>query len=255
MRKEFRAGDFLVWLVVVGLLLWALAPGGLDLAGLGTKGIAGRNTLGSVLDLGKKTENILRVAKNQDLAQAVAALPVRRANPNAKYDRARFGKKWADVDHNGCDTRNDILRRDMTGVAAKPGTHECVVAQGVLNDPYTGKTINFRRGEHSSSAVQIDHVVALMDAWNSGAYQWDENKREQYANDPLVLLAADGPANQAKGASSADQWMPSNNAFHCAYIARQVAIKQKWSLSVTAAEQRTMALAAKECPQEPLPVR
>ena len=123
------------------------------------------------------------------------------------YSRDKFGEPWADVDHNGCDTRNDILKRDLTKEVFKAGS-SCIVQTGLLADPYTGKTIDFVRGVKTSSAVQIDHVVALGDAWRTGAAKWTAKKRLSYANDRVVLLAVDGPQNEAKGDDDASEWLP-----------------------------------------------
>ncbi|MDT3766858.1 HNH endonuclease family protein [Gleimia hominis] len=176
----------------------------------------------------------------------VAQLQVRGKQHTPKYARAAYGQAWADVDRNGCDTRNDILGRDMTAVRFKNGN--CKVASGELNDPYTGKKIHFKRGAETSPAVQIDHVVALADAWRSGAWQWDLNKREQFANDPMNLLAVDGPANQDKGSKSADQWLPPNEDYQCAYVARQAKVKARWVLTVTTQEKQAIINTLAHCP-------
>ncbi len=166
----------------------------------------------------------------------LADLAVKGRAPKTGYDRDLFGPRWADTDHNGCDTRNDILTRDLTETSYRPGTNDCVVVSGKLDDPYTASTINFERGQDTSSAVQIDHVVALSDAWQKGAQQLSDDLRTQFANDPLNLLAVDGPANQKKSDGDAATWLPSNKAFRCEYVARQVLVKAKYSLWVTPAE-------------------
>jgi hypothetical protein len=170
---------------------------------------------------------------------AVATLTVKTDGSMTGYVRSKFGPAWADVDHNGCDTRDDILRRDLTG--DKIRADGCTVTAGTLHDPYTGKTIHFVRGTGTSTAVQIDHVVALGDAWATGASAWTATKRETLANDPLNLLAVDGPANEAKGDRDAAGWLPPNAAFDCAYVARQVAVKVKYGLWVRSAEKNTIA--------------
>jgi hypothetical protein len=162
------------------------------------------------------------------------------------YSRARFGPAWADTDHNGCDTRDDILRRDLVGIVLAAGS-SCVVASGTLHDPYTGKTIAFVRGLATSTRVQIDHVVPLEDAWVTGADRWTAAKREQYANDPLELLAVDGPTNEAKGDKDASEWLPPNEAFDCAYVDRQVSVKTTYGLWVTRAEETAMADSLAHC--------
>ena len=164
-----------------------------------------------------------------------------------QYSRDQFGQRWADVDRNGCDTRNDVLKRDLHDLQMKRSSPQCVVVSGVLNDPYTGRQIDFQRGEDSSEAVQIDHVVALANAWKSGAWQWDAVRRQDFANDPFNLLAVDGAANQDKGASSADQWLPSNSAYQCAYVQRQIAVKTSWGLGVTRAEKKAMTSVLERC--------
>ena len=130
---------------------------------------------------------------------------------------------------------------------------KCQVTRGVLNDPYTGKVITFVRGGSTSANVQIDHVVALGDAWQKGAQQLSSKEREQLANDPLELLAVDGPANQQKSDGDAATWLPSNKPFRCQYVARQIAVKQKYKLWVTSAEKDAMNRVLAACPDQGLP--
>jgi len=129
----------------------------------------------------------------------------------------------------------------------------CKVQSGTLHDPYTGATINFVRGAKSSEAVQIDHVVALSNAWQTGAQQLDSATRVALANDPLELLAVDGRANQTKGDGDAATWLPSNKAFRCQYVARQIAVKSKYRLWVTYAEKSAMQNVLAHCPDEAVP--
>ncbi len=168
------------------------------------------------------------------------------------YARGRFGPAWADVDRNGCDTRNDMLRRDLRPLTVQAGTYGCKVLSGVLADPYTGKRIGFSRGVSTSSRVQIDHVVALADAWQKGAQAWSAGRREAFANDPLELLAVDGVTNLRKGAGDAATWLPPNKSYRCAYVARQVSVKRKYRLWVTAAELQAMVRVLSTCPHQPL---
>lgn len=184
----------------------------------------------------------------------LSGLPVKGRAPKTGYDRALFGQRWADTDRNGCDTRNDILGRDLTDVAFKPGTRDCVVLSGTLApDPFTGTTIAFVRGNDTSNAVQIDHVVALSDAWQKGAQQLDEGTRTLFANDPLNLLAVDGPANAQKGDGDAATWLPPNKAFRCAYVARQVAVKERYRLWVTQPEHDAITRVLEGCPGQVVP--
>jgi hypothetical protein len=169
------------------------------------------------------------------------------------YDRALFGQAWADVDRNGCDTRNDVLRRDLRAFTLKAGTNGCVVLRGTLHDPYTGRSIAFVRGPGTSTLVQIDHVVALGDAWQKGAQRWTPARRTDFANDPLNLLAVDGPTNQRKGDGDAATWLPPLRSSRCAYVARQIAVKGRYGLSVTAAERAAMLRVLQTCPGQALP--
>jgi hypothetical protein len=183
-------------------------------------------------------------SNREEAAAALARLetiPVKGRAPKTGYRRDEFGPAWADVDRNGCDTRNDILARDLEGETFKPGSRNCVVATGTLADKYTGTTISFVRGQDTSTAVQIDHIVALSDAWQKGARQLSDEERRQLANDPLNLMAADGPTNSAKGDKDAATWLPPNKAFRCEYVARQTSVKAKYRLWVTPAERDAIA--------------
>lgn len=183
----------------------------------------------------------------------LATLPVKGRAPRTGYDRDLFGQAWADVDRNGCDTRNDVLRRDLTSFTLKAGTNGCLVLSGTLRSPYTGKTRPFVRGRGTSSAVQVDHVVALSDAWQKGARQLDAERRTAFANDPLNLLAVEGSVNQAKGDGDAATWLPPLKSSRCAYVARQVAVKAKYRLWVTGAERDAVTRVLSACPGQKPP--
>ena len=245
-RKRRRSiGDTIGVLVIVAALVWAFAPGvGWDLLGL-------RSRLGWPP---MRSGEALSSLPDTEAARQLRELAVRSADEASvvpDYDRQAFGQRWADTDHNGCDTRNDILARDLARPTFKPGTRDCVVLTGTLAEPYTGTTIQFQRGDKSSALVQIDHVVALADAWRSGAWQWDAQRRQEFANDPENLLAVDGAANEDKSASSADQWLPPNVAYRCDYVKRQIAVKYAYGLSVTQAEQDAMATQLTTCSDDP----
>ncbi|MGG5260252.1 GmrSD restriction endonuclease domain-containing protein [Phycicoccus avicenniae] len=184
---------------------------------------------------------------------ALAGLPVKGRAPKTGYARGQFGRAWADVDRNGCDTRNDVLRRDLRGLTLKAGTNGCLVLRGTLADPYTGRAKAFVRGAGTSSAVQVDHVVALSDAWQKGAQRLDAIRRTALANDPLNLLAVDGPTNQSKGDGDAATWLPPRKAYLCSYVARQVAVKVRYGLWVTAAERDAIERVLRTCPSQTLP--
>ena len=184
---------------------------------------------------------------------AVAALnklAVKGRAPKTGYDRAKFSDGWGDIGY--CDTRNYILKRDLTNITWRTSP-DCTVATGTLRDPYTGKIIKFVRGVGSSLAVQIDHVVAVSDAWQKGAQQLSSAKRYAFYNDPLNLLAVDGPTNSSKGDGDAATWLPPNKSYRCAYVARQIAVKRKYSLWVTDSEKTAMARVLAPCPTQKLP--
>lgn len=191
----------------------------------------------------------------QRALDALDRLRVKGRAPQTGYRRTQFGDGWADEDHDGCSTREEILRRDLVGTSRRRVGRCAVVAAGTLADPYSGKRLAFTRGEGTSATVQIDHVVALDDAWQTGAQQLTPARREAFANDPLNLLAVDGRVNQSKGASDAASWLPPNKAFRCAYVARQVAVKVRYGLWVTAAERAAVARVLGTCPAQPVPVR
>ncbi|KQR02446.1 hypothetical protein ASF72_10435 [Arthrobacter sp. Leaf141] len=174
-------------------------------------------------------------------------LPVKGRAGKGGYKREAFGAAWLDMDHNGCDTRNDILRRDLADVRFSEGSR-CNVAAGRFTDPYTARGINFNRGPDSSQAVQVDHVVALADAWQKGAQQLSPAQRTALANDPLNLIAVDGAANQEKGAGDAATWLPPNKSIRCHYVARQISVKAAYGLWVTAAEKDAMNRVLGSCP-------
>jgi len=188
-----------------------------------------------------------------DIQAKLDALPVKGRAPKTGYSRAQFGDGWSDdvvvaYGHNGCDTRNDVLREQLADVQIKPGTNGCVVASGVLNDPYTGTTVEFHRGPGSSEEVQIDHVVALSDAWQTGAQQLDEATRRNFANDPLNLQATLGWVNQEKADSDAASWLPANSAYRCTFVSRIVDVKAGYRLWVTQAERDAIArVLASDC--------
>lgn len=185
--------------------------------------------------------------------QALAGVAVKGRAPTTGYTREQFGQAWADVDRNGCDTRNDVLRRDISGAELKAGTQGCMVATGTLDDPYSGTQVAFQRGENTSSTVQIDHVVALSDAWQTGAQQLTQDQRTALANDLLNLLAVDGPLNQQKSDGDAASWLPPSSGYRCAYVARQVAVKSTYGLWVTPAEHDAIASVLAGCPGQELP--
>lgn len=193
------------------------------------------------------TENVVVVAS--PAGEVLQALPIKGRAPKTGYTRSAFSTGWDPVQT--CDVRNFILARDLTNVTYVPST--CKVSGGTLLDPYTALMIDFKRGPETSDDVQIDHVVALSDAWQKGAQQLTYISRHKFANDPLNLLAVDGGANQQKGDGDAATWLPANKSYRCNYIARQIAVKKKYSLWVTRSEYDAMAKVLGTCPQQKLP--
>ncbi|MEJ6761077.1 MAG: HNH endonuclease family protein [Candidatus Planktophila sp.] len=185
---------------------------------------------------------------------ALETLPVKGRAPKTGYTRAQFGQRWADVNRNGCDTRNDILKRDLTSILYKVKTRDCVVLSGVLVDRYSGETINFVRGNITSMAVQIDHVVALSNAWQTGAFKLSADQRKALANDSINLFAVKGRLNSQKGDGDAATWLPPLKSFRCEYVAQQIAVKAKYSLWVVPPEKAAMQLILEKCPAQNVPV-
>ena len=186
-------------------------------------------------------------------SSVLSTLPVKGRAPKTGYTRAQFGQAWADVDRNGCDTRNDMLKRDLTNIVYKVKTRDCVVLSGVLVDRYSGETINFVRGNVTSMEVQIDHVVALSNAWQTGAFKLTVLQRTALANDPMNLFAVKGRLNSQKGDGDTATWLPPLKSFRCSYVAQQIAVKAKYSLWVTASEKEAMARILTACPKQLLP--
>ena len=182
----------------------------------------------------------------------LATLPIKGRAPKTGYDRSLFGDAWSDdvtvdLGHNGCDTRNDILRRDLVPVEIKPGSNGCAVLSGTLHDPYSDAVVDFQRNSATSSPVEIDHVVALSDAWQKGAQEWDEAKRRNFANDPLELQATTAWINRQKGDGDAATWLPPNKSYRCTYVSRIVDVKAAYGLWVTQAEHDAISRILTNC--------
>lgn len=221
---------------------------------LGCAGRSGSAVSGSAVSGPAVSGPAVSNAAAPPLARDVlAGLPVKGRAPMTGYRRDLYGEGWADQDDDGCSTREEILQRDLTRPTYQRSGRCLVIAAGVLADPYTGRVVTFRRGASTSAAVQIDHVVALADSWQKGAQRLSAARRAQFANDPLNLLAVDGAANQVKGAADAASWLPSNRSYRCAYVARQVAVKARYGLWVTAAEKDAISRVLSTCPSQPTP--
>jgi hypothetical protein len=193
------------------------------------------------------------VAPGVDVLAGVAEVPARIRGYD--YRRAAFGDAWTDDNdapggHNGCDTRNDILDRDLVdktyvSISRCPNA----VATGTLRDPYTSEAIALVRGNQTGAAVQIDHLVPLAYAWDLGARNWTDEMRGRFANDPANLLAVEGQANQDKGDKEPAVWMPPNTAFHCQYAMQFIAVLRGYGLPVDAPSTTVLREAAGTCPK------
>ncbi len=189
-------------------------------------------------------------AAANDALTALNQLEVKGRAAKTGYSRAQF-PHWSDPDRNGCDARNDTLKRDLTNITYKVGTRDCKVVGGQLLDPFTGKSLTF---SSTKSNIDIDHLVALSNAWQTGAAYFDKAKRTQIANDPLNLLAVDAKLNRQKGDGDAATWLPPAKSFRCEYVAAQIAVKVKYSLWLTAPEKSAMSRVLESCPDQLLPV-
>ena len=178
----------------------------------------------------------------------ISTLQVKGRAPKTGYTRDQFGPAWKDVDANGCDTRNDILKRDLKSIVYKGVGEDCVILSGVLTDPYSGEIINFIRGVATSSEIQIDHVVALSNAWQTGAFKLTLAQRTTFANDPSNLLAVKGKLNSQKGDGDAATWLPPRKSYRCEYVTKQVMVKAKYGLWLTAPEKAAILKILKTCP-------
>ncbi len=189
-------------------------------------------------------------AAANDALTALNQLEVKGRAAKTGYSRAQF-PHWSDPDRNGCDARNDTLKRDLTNITYKVGTRDCKVVGGQLLDPFTGKSLTC---SSTKSNIDIDHLVALSNAWQTGAAYFDKAKRTQIANDPLNLLAVDAKLNRQKGDGDAATWLPPAKSFRCEYVAAQIAVKVKYSLWLTAPEKSAMSRVLESCPEQLLPV-
>jgi hypothetical protein len=180
---------------------------------------------------------------DQDALTVLNSLEVKGRAAKTGYARSQF-PHWSDPDRNGCDARNDTLKRDLTQISFKGGTRDCKVLTGQLLDPYSGKVITF---SSTKSTIDIDHVVALSNAWQTGAAYFDKTKRAAIANDPLNLIAVDAKLNRQKGDGDAATWLPPLKSYRCDYVARQIAVKAKYGLWVTQPEKGAIIKLLEKC--------
>ena len=211
----------------------------------------------TVVSAGERAEfiagaDVPTVAPGADVLTGIAVVPMRVRGHD--YRRDAFGDSWTDDNsapggRNGCDTRNDILERDLVN-KTYVSISRCprAVATGTLHDPYTNLTIAFTRGAQTGAAVQIEHIVPLAYAWDQGARNWTDDMRIRFANDPANLIAVQGQVNQDKGDSEPALWMPPNAAFHCQYAMQFIEVLRGYSLPVDAPSVPALRQAASTCP-------
>jgi hypothetical protein len=214
-------------------------------------GLMGLFTVSTIPNLAQATT--FTAATEVTASSVLSTLAVKGRAPKTGYDRHALFGGWADPDGNGCDARNDVLARDLTTKVFGTGRDKCLVLSGTLVDPYSGKKIDFTRGQGTSTLVPIDHVVAVSDAWQKGAFKWDAVTRVQFYNDPLNLKATQQSLNSQKKDGDAATWLPPLKSYRCAYVAQQIAVKAKYAIWVTKAEKEAMARILTACPKQMLP--
>ncbi len=209
--------------------------------------IASPNSYEQVLE---PTGGVANAEAQGDLlaAMVLEKLEIKGRAPKTGYERTEFYKTWPNVE--GCNLRQRIIKREL-GETAKLDSDNCTVLGGEFDEPYTGQHLIFYEKSDLSKGVQIDHVVALSDAWQKGAQNLTAETRYNLATDPLNLLAVDASANQQKSDGDAATWLPKNKSFRCQYIARQISVKYKYQLWVTQAEHDAMSRILTSCPNEP----
>lgn len=184
---------------------------------------------------------------SQLASEVLEKLEVKGRAPKTGYKREEFYKTWPKID--GCSLRQRIIRREV-GESAKLDSDNCTVLKGEFDEPYTGEHVVFQEKTEFSKNIQIDHVVALSDAWQKGAQYKSSEERYAMATDPLNLLAVDASANQGKSDGDAATWLPRNKGFRCQYVARQISVKYKYGLWITEAEHEAMTKVLQTCPSE-----
>ena len=203
----------------------------------------------SVAPLGVSATNSGTNSATAKAVDVLEQLAVKGRAPKTGYSRDQFYETWPTID--GCSLRQHIIKREMGDSATISSIDNCTVVYGEYDEPYTGSHIIYYEKADFASGIQIDHIVALSDAWQKGAQQLTADDRYQLATDPLNLIAVDSQANQNKSDGDAATWLPPNKAFRCEYVARQVSVKYKYHLWVTEAEKAAIQNILNKCPDEP----
>ncbi|MFD5461665.1 HNH endonuclease family protein [Kitasatospora sp. NPDC127059] len=241
-RRTWLSAATVFLICVLALVGWLVegrdrASTGGSAAGIGTSPL--ENPDGTKPGLAPLTTPAEQKAARDLIAEVATA----RTGPKDGYDRNEFGPAWTDsvegvpFGGNKCDTRNDLLARDGSGVERKDGS-DCVVTAMTIHDPYTGKTVQWTKQQ--ASKIQIDHVMPLSYDWQMGAARWDKAKRVRIANDPLNLIPADGSQNGSKGDSGPTDWLPASTEIRCSYAVRFAQVSLKYQLPVTEADKKAM---------------
>ncbi len=199
--------------------------------------------------VGSSGANAGQQARSQELLDSLNALAITSGRSGLDYDRGLFGQSWYDYDRNGCDTRNDILGRDLIDVQFKADTNGCKVLEGTLNDWYSGTTVHFVSGQDTSRLVQVDHVVPLSWAWHHGADAWDDETRLKFANDPMNLNATTDVENQSKSDSGPSRWLPTDEGGTCRYVERFLTVLDEYQLGIGVRDRAMMRGVLLECAQ------
>ncbi|WP_066365221.1 HNH endonuclease family protein [Herbidospora mongoliensis] len=242
MLRKTGAGFVLAGLLVSGCAaIDAAAPPG-DSAGGGASS-SGTNPLNNPEGTKPGLAVIGSNADRKEARELIDKVETKGRGPKTGYDRDEFGYAWADnaddipLARNGCDTRNDLLQRDGEEIEFRSGS-DCVVVSMTLDDPYTGKTIDWRKED--ASEVQIDHVIPLSYSWQMGSARWTDAERKRLANDPLNLLPVDGSTNSSKSDSGPASWLPPVGKIRCSYVVRFAQVALKYDLPVTTADKEIM---------------
>jgi hypothetical protein len=184
-----------------------------------------------------KTVGVLTLASVNSMLKT---LPVSPEYPSG-YDRDLF-KHWSDADKDCFNTRAEVLQLETSTKTSHSST--CTIKNGKWYSPYDNVTLV------EAGKLDVDHVVALKEAWDSGAKKWDSRSREAFANDlgyAGSLIAVSLGSNRSKSDRDIAEWLPTNASYRCTYVAVWVSVKWRWSLTVDAAEKTAISNVLKGC--------